>query len=136
VGQADTGAALGFRSDALKLLVNFGDNVPHDTNLDEGVDSPPFFDNDTGIDPGRNERIDCGGDDIDFQEDALAAMASAGVHLLHIDSSGEPDLAPYWQLWTSRTGGAFAAINNDGTVPGGLDLTDLVIDLLGLIMRR
>lgn len=137
LGQPDTMAQLGFRSDALKLIVDFGDNIPHDPDLNEGVEDPlvppfpsPF---DRGYDPGRNGVIDCGGDDIDFQDDAIPALTSAGVHLVHIDSSGNPDLAGYWNLWASQTGGEFAAINSDGSVPQGLDLTELIVQLLQLI---
>jgi hypothetical protein len=133
LGQEDTGANLGFRSDALKVIVNFGDSIPHDRDLNEGISSPPFPTLDTGVDPGRNGVIDCNSDDIDFQDDALVALSSKGIRLLHIDSSGYPSFYPYWQFWTSETGGAFAAINSDGSIPGGLDLTDLIIDLLGLI---
>ncbi len=134
VGQADTMAQLGVRGDALKLVVNFGDNVPHDPDLNAGIEPPlePSFPSpfDTGYDPGRNGAIDCGGDDIDFQDDAVAALTSADIHLLHVDSSGDPDLEVYWNLWASQTGGEFAAINPDGSVPGGLDLTQLIIELL------
>ena len=133
LGQNDVGATLGWRADALKLVVNFGDDIPHDTNLNEGISSPPLFFADTGVDPGRNNVVDCGGDDIDFQDKALTALSSKEIRLLHIDSSGSSALAPYWQFWTSLTGGAFAAINSDGSVPGGLDLTDLIVSLLGLI---
>jgi len=133
LGQTDTGSALGFRADALKLVVNFGDNVPHDTDLNEDIASPPFTTFDTGVDPGRDNTVDCNGDDIDFQDDALVAMLSGNIRLLHIDSSGNSSFIPYWQFWTSVTGGAFAAINSDGSIPGGLDLTDLIIDLLQLI---
>lgn len=133
VAQADTGAALGFRSDALKLLIDFGDNIPHDPDLNEGIFLPPFASLDAGVDPGRNDNVDCGGDDIDFQEDALEAMASQDVRLVHIDSSGDPNLIPYWLDWTSQTGGAFAAINSDGSVPTGTDLAGLIISLLQLI---
>ena len=78
---------------------------------------------------------DCGiggGDDIDFQDDALPAMVSSDIKLLHVHS-GSTIVAPYWQYWTSVTGGAFAQINSDGSVPGGLDLTDLIVALLELI---
>jgi len=135
LGQTDTGTSLGFRNDALKLIVNFADNVPHDRDLNQGISSPPFATFDTGVDPGRNGVIDCNNDDIDFQDDAIAALSSTGIRLLHIDSSGYPDYYPYWQFWTSETGGAFAAINPDGSIPGGLDLTDLIVDLLGLIPK-
>ena len=137
LGQPDTMSQLGFRSDALKLLVDFGDNIPHDADLNEGIEDPlvppfpsPF---DRGYDPGRNGVINCGGDDIDFQDDAIAALTSAGVHLVHIDSSGDTDLAVYWNLWASQTGGEFAAINPDGSVPQGLDLTELIVQLLQLV---
>lgn len=134
IAQADTAAALGFRPDALKLLIDFGDNVPHDADLNAGLEPPvippvasPF---DTGYDPGQNGVIDCGGDDIDLQDDALSSMAAADIRLVHVDSSGDPDLEDYWKLWAGLTGGEYAAINPDGTIPGGLDLTDLIIELL------
>lgn len=132
VSQADTGEILGWRTDALKLLVAFGDNVPHDTDLNEGVADPPYSTFDTGIDPGRSGIIHCGGDDIDFQDDALAAMVASDIRLLYVHS-GSTILAPYWQYWTSVTGGAFAQINPDGSVPGDLDLTEVIIALLRLM---
>jgi hypothetical protein len=143
IGQADTGADLGFRADALKLVVNFGDNIPHDRDLNEGFEpplTPPFPDGDFGIDPGRDNDIDCfsvGVDpddgDIDFQADALQALIDQQIRLLYIDSSEDPSFIQAWQFWASQTGGAFAAIERDGTVPGDLDLAELIADLLRLI---
>ena len=133
LGQEDTGTSIGFRNDALKLVVNFGANVPHDTNLNEGIESPPFSTFDTGIDPGRNNTVDCGDDDIDFQNEALAAMVSKGIHILPIDSSGFTPYIQYWQYWASVTGGTVAAINAEGSIPGGLNLSELIISLLKLI---
>jgi subtilisin family serine protease len=121
-----------FRSSALKLVVNFGDSMPHEKDLNEGIIDPPIQPFDTSIDPGPNNQIDCGGDDIDFQDTALSEMAKMGVKLLHIDSSGETKLTPYWQYWTSQTGGVYTAINPDGTIPGGVDLAQLIINILRL----
>jgi hypothetical protein len=136
VGQADTMGQLGFRDEAMKLVVAFGDDLPHDPDLNAGIEAPltPPYPSpmDTGYDPGRNGVIDCGGDDVDFQDGALAALSAADVRLLYVDSSGDSDLETYWNFWASLTGGEFAAINSDGTVPGGLDLTDLIIQLLQL----
>ncbi|MGH8925919.1 MAG: hypothetical protein ACRDWA_14975 [Acidimicrobiia bacterium] len=121
----------------MRLLVDFGDYIPHDPDLNEGIESPlePRFPSsfDTGYDPGRNALIDCGGDDIDFQDGAVAAMVGSELHLVHIDSSGNCDLEIYWNLWTSQTGGEFAAINADGTVPEGTNPTQLIIELLQLV---
>ena len=143
IGQADTAADLGFRADALKLVVNFGDNIPHDTNLNEGFDpplTPPFVQPDFGIDPGRDNDIDCfsvdadpNNGDIDFQSDALQALIDQDIRLLYIDSSENTVFIQAWQFWASQTGGAFAAIERDGTVPGDLDLAELIADLLRLI---
>jgi hypothetical protein len=126
VGQADTGAALGFRPDALKLLVNFGDNLPHDRDINAGVADPPFTFSDLGIDPGRNGTIDCGGDDIDFQDGALAALRAAKVRLLEVNSSGSTSIEPYWRLWASRTGGSYTSL----TPSDSRTLSQVIIDLL------
>ena len=133
IAQPDTGTSLGLRPDALKLIVDFGDDVPHDPDLNAGIFNPPFESWDTGYDPGRNGSVNCGGDDLDFQSTVLSAVAVADIHLVHIDSSGDTDLVPYWSKWVSDTGGELAAINSDGTIPGGLDLTQLVIELLQLV---
>lgn len=122
VAQPDT--PMGWRSDALKILLNFGDNVPHDPNINEGVSDASVYD--TGIDPGRNGVIDCGGDDIDFQDDALAALRSADIRLLHVQQRFTL-FEPNWRYWTSLTGGAYT------TLDGGRTLSDVVIELLGLV---
>lgn len=126
IAQADTGSALGFRPDALKLIINFGDNVPHDTDLNEGVVDPTLA-GDTGIDPGRNETIDCGDDDIDFQDDALGNLQDAEIRLLHVDSSSGVATEPYWRLWTSLTGGAYTTLGDDQS------LSEVIIELLSLL---
>jgi len=126
VAQQDTGMVLGWRPDALRLLIMFGDNVPHDTNLNEGVVGGVFT-GDTGIDPGRNSVIDCGGDDIDLQDDALQDASDSGLKLLFVDSSGSSNIEPYWRTWTSLTGGAYARLGDSEPLP------DVILELLGLI---
>lgn len=137
-----------WRPDALKLLVNFGDNLPHDTNLKAGLSPPPSGPSDTGVDPGPNGDI-CeveDNDDIDFQDDGLQAMIDNEIRLLHIDSSlqceyveGEPipipdsSYEPYWRPWAESTNGEYAAICSDGAIPGDpADLYELILELLGL----
>jgi subtilisin family serine protease len=125
--QSDTGSTLGFRADALKLLINFGDNVPHDNDINEGITNPPLL-GATGVDPGRDGIVGTA-DDIDFQNGALAALKSHGIRLLEVDSSGGTSIAPYWQSWTATTGGAYTALS----ASDGRSLSTVIIDLLKLI---
>lgn len=149
---------LGFASNSLKIVINLGDNFPHDndlngTGLSNGCTSdpdasackydilnPPFnaaftvapsgVAPDTGRDPGRDNAV-CTEDDIDFQEDSLTALESQNIRLLHIDSSGRKDVfAPYWSTWTRGTNGAYVPINSDGTIPEGLDLPALILSFV------
>jgi subtilisin family serine protease len=132
MAQADTGGALGFRPGALKLVVNFGDDVPHDPDVNEGVEpSAQTLGGDTGVDPGRNEKVDCGGDDIDFQGGAIAGLKAAGIRLLQVDSSGGSRIEPYWRLWTSQTGGAYTKLARDD----GRTLSEITLELLRAIPR-
>jgi subtilisin family serine protease len=127
IGQDDTGATLGFRADALKLVINFGDNVPHDNDINEGIASPPLS-GDTGVDPGRDGIIGTA-DDIDFQGGALAALKAKSIRLLEVDSSGGTSIAPYWQSWTATTDGAYTTLNPSD----GRKLSTVIVDLLKLI---
>ncbi len=138
VGMAAIDQRMNFRPDAKKLLLSFGDSLPHDPDLNEGISSPTLTEFDTGIDPGPDGVIDCvnypaaTNFDLDFQDSALQALVDGQVQLLHVDSSGESGIAPYWQYWVSQTGGAFKAINPDGSIPGGLSLSELIMQLLEL----
>jgi hypothetical protein len=118
---------LGFRADALKLVINFGDNVPHDNDINEGIASPPLS-GDTGVDPGRDGIIGTA-DDIDFQGGALAALKAKSIRLLEVDSSGGTSIAPYWQSWTATTDGAYTTLNPSD----GRKLSTVIVDLLKLI---
>lgn len=151
VADAAGASQFGFRpasEGALRVLFNFGDDVPHDVNLNEGIMNPPIQQGsskvyDTGVDPGRNGIADCGGDDVDFNCDlaqpscpvsALGAMAAADVHLVHVDSSGDNNFEPYWEAWAARTHGAFARLTPTGGLPPGQpDLTTFMLDQLRLI---
>ena len=126
IAQDDTGATLGWRPDALRLIVNFGDNVPHDTDINEGVEGG-VLSGDTGVDPGRNATVDCGGDDIDFQDDALGELNAAGIRLLHVDSSGGSTMEPYWRSWVSLTNGSYVQLDD------GRSLSDAIVELLSLL---
>ena len=95
-----TEGPVGWRVGAKKLLVNFGDNVPHDNDLNEGVMGGTWS---TGGDPGRDE-VMFTADDLDLQT-VLAEMAAAGVILLECHTSTFAQA--HWEYWTGITGGGF-----------------------------
>ena len=109
---------VGWRTGAKKLVVNFGDNVPHDCNLNEGVPGKTGTWT-TGKDPGRDEVVNTV-DDLDLQA-VLANMAANNVILLECHTSTSNN--EYWTHWTGITGGG-VYITGSGT---------LVDDVVGAI---
>ena len=117
---------IGWRDGAKKILINFGDNVPHDNNLDEGVS--PSTNWSTGGDPGRDE-IMFTADDLDLQT-VLAGMAANHVTLLEAHTADWPAsweggssgkmILEYWNYWTAQTGGT-TFLTGSGTL-----VTDVV----------
>lgn len=94
--------AISWRPGAKKIIVNFGDNVPHDNNLYEGV---PGYENmtwSTGGDPGRDE-IALTADDLDLQT-VLNAMDLNGVTLIESHTTNYSE--DLWAHWTNITGGS------------------------------
>jgi len=107
---ADTNMA--WRSGAKRVLVNFGDSVPHDCNLNEGIPGRSGVSS-TGGDPGR-DGIMGNSDDLDLQT-VLTQMATNHVVLLAARVSSFAHSAhyfQYWTNWTAWTGGkAFQSTN-------------------------
>ncbi|HWX22279.1 MAG TPA: hypothetical protein VN578_20455 [Candidatus Binatia bacterium] len=103
-----------WRTGAKKVVVNFGDAVPHDCNLNEGIAGTGTNVFTTGGDPGRDGVLGTS-DDLDLQT-VLAAMASNHVVLLaaRVSSGAFTDYYfNYWTNWTGRTGGkAFQSTNS------------------------
>ncbi|VVB91155.1 PKD domain protein [uncultured archaeon] len=105
-------SSVGWRSGAKKIIVNFGDNVPHDDNLNEGVSGISGTWS-TGGDPGRDE-IMFTADDLNLQT-VLGAMASNNVILIEAHTADWPasyeggpaghNILEFWNYWTGLTGG-------------------------------
>jgi len=102
--------SIGWRPGAKKIVVNFGDSVPHDCNLNEGVPGKTGTWS-TGGDPGRDEIMGTA-DDLDLQT-VLANMAANNIILLECHTS--PYAMEYWEYWTNITGGGFY-ITTSGTL--------------------
>jgi hypothetical protein len=108
---ADTNVA--WRSGAKRVTVNFGDSVPHDCNINEGIPGTGPTGESTGGDPGRDGIMGTS-DDLDLQA-VLGGMALNHVVLLaaRVSSFAFTDYYfKYWTNWTARTGGkAFQSTN-------------------------
>lgn len=102
-------SAVGWRAGAQRILVHFGDNVPHDNDLNEGVTTGTRS---TGGDPGRDE-VQGTADDLDLQS-VLAAMKTNHVELIECHSSTYD--SDYWTYWTGLTDGAFLQTDSDTVI--------------------
>ena len=108
---ADTNVT--WRSGAKQVLVNFGDSVPHDCNINAGIPGKGTAVVSTGGDPGRDGIMGTS-DDLVLQT-VLSGMASNHVVLLAARVSSyvfTDSYFEYWSNWTARTGGkAFQSTN-------------------------
>ncbi len=102
---ADTN--IGWRNGAKKIFVNFGDDIPHDNNLNEGVPGLTGV-RGTGIDLGRDGLMGTE-DDLDLQE-VLAQMAANNIELLACQANGSYGV--YWGYWAGLTGGKLYDTNS------------------------
>ncbi|HJH27351.1 MAG TPA: hypothetical protein C5S37_11440 [Methanophagales archaeon] len=119
--------SVGWRPGAKRILVNFGDNVPHDCNLNEGVPGKTGIWT-TGGDPGRDEIMGTA-DDLDLQA-VLANMSANGTILLECHTTIWKK--EYWDYWTNITGGnvsitGSATLVNDvvGAITAGLETPEV-----------
>jgi von Willebrand factor type A domain len=120
VFQSHHDVSAGWSPGAKHLVVLVADDVPHDTDLNEGV--PPEIVNQaspwsTGIDPGPS------GSGVDWQQE-LADFAGAGYTLAFVLYHGVPAYLPYWDWWAGLTGGQ--ATESTSATPLGDVLVEIV----------
>ena len=113
--ETDVNSSVGFRAGAQRLVVLVADDVPHDDDLNAGIDAgdqfraSPF---DTGIDPGRDEQLNTA-DDIDWQRE-LADLRAHNLPLYFVLFKGNSALLPYWRTWAGSTGGSASTAEAGG----------------------
>jgi hypothetical protein len=94
-------------------MFHFGDDVPHDCDLNAGV--PEVTGSwSTGVDPGRDGNASTFADNLDLQN-VLADMATNNVMLIECQTDGS--YSEYWTWWTGITGGQFV-LSSEPTVSG------------------
>jgi len=128
--------SMGWRSEARKVLIMFGDNYPHDDDLSEGgVPAPPGSPWVTGVpptylDPGRSgdtgSDIDTS-DNIDWQE-TLIALRDSDISMIYVGNATS-DTAPlirHWENWGNRTAYGGTAVAKTTSVT----LVDVLLDVI------
>jgi hypothetical protein len=116
---------IGWRPDAKKIVLLWGDAYPHDCAYDACLGGATT----TGPDPGR-DAIDMNADDLAILS-VLNGMSAADVTLLTVYSGSTVDY-PIWQCYTGVTGGTAWQINEDGTIPGGVDIAEYIASIISV----
>ena len=106
---------LSWRDDAKKIVILFGDNVPHDTNFD--IDNDLVLEN-TGGDPGRDTILGTA-DDLDFETE-VASAAAEGVHIMAVYSGTISTKYP-WEYMAVETGGEYFELSEAAQIPEAIE---------------
>lgn len=127
-----TDSTLGWRADTRRFVIMFGDDVPHDDNLNARVVSPPVNPGGTWCgeaspcvrDPGRDGAVGTA-DDLDFQG-VLDSLAAHRTTLLFVvsgsGSTSQANLTTYWRQWASwtNTGGDALSLADTAALPAAI----------------
>jgi hypothetical protein len=95
-----------FRPSAKKILVIFGDNIPHDCTFNGYT---------TGKDPGRDEIINTA-DDLVFTN-VVSQLAANKITVIAVDSGEDP--AP-WEYMANQTGGQYFQLGSASEIPNAI----------------
>jgi hypothetical protein len=102
--------AVGWRAGAKRIVVHFGDIVPHDCEMSCSV-----YWTSTGVDPGRDGVVDTA-DDLAIL-DVINGMADENIILLEVQPSST--FQGCWEPWVATTGGSF-------WIQGGFTVDEMV----------
>jgi hypothetical protein len=114
VHEAYNDSNLHWRTDAKRILILFGDNVPHDTAFDNNNDGTP---DNRGGDPGRDTILGTA-DDLDFETEVANADA-AGVHIMAVYSGWSGTRYP-WEYMADETGGGYFQLEEAEDIPDAI----------------
>lgn len=125
--QPDSG--VGWRNGSARYVVLFGDNLPHDCNLRQGLSCSGLAST-TGRDPGRDGLL-VTADDLDFQNDSLPPYPDQFLRLITVYSGTGVGEFCAWQEWSEETNGNSVMINTNGSVPPGVSITRTLFKIVG-----
>jgi hypothetical protein len=114
IHEAHNDGNLHWREGAERILILFGDNVPHDTNFDNNNDGTP---DNTGGDPGRDTNLGTA-DDLDFETE-VANAAAAGVHVMGVYSGLTIQKYP-WTYMADNTDGGYFELGSAEQIPDAI----------------
>jgi hypothetical protein len=128
--ETDTNPNVGWRPDAQHVIILVADNVPHDTNLNEGLPESAWVENpfNTGEElPGTWNIPGTAWTEAtnrDFQS-TMVQLGADGKPLEDVDFSGSAEYLPYWEYWASLSGG-----HASGAEPGTGALAGKITELI------
>ena len=111
--EAGNNLSIGWREDAVKILMVFGDAPVHDCD---------FYGYSTGCDPGR-DGIAGNGDDLDF-ESVVADLAEKGIIVFAVGCNPSTEAEQSFQYMADQTGGIYRKIEEVSDIP------EIVIDFI------
>jgi hypothetical protein len=130
--EAANDAGIGWRSDGARFLVYWQDALPHSCDVSLGGEcyGSSFS---YGPDPGRDAVLGTG-DELELGP-ALQGLADMDINLVALHSGGSFSL-DIWDCYAEKTGGDAFMINYDGTVPGGTDIADFIVDKIEEVFNQ
>ena len=114
IHEAYNDSNLHWRTDAKRILILFGDDVPHDTDFDNNNDATA---DNTGGDPGRDTILGTA-DDLDFETEVANAAAN-GVHVMAVFSGWTGQKFP-WTYMANETGGGYFELTEAEQIPDAI----------------
>lgn len=101
-----------WRAGARKVVIIFGDNVPHDCNLGTYYDGSGSCPTTTGRDPGRDGIVNTS-DDLPWPT-VVSDLQAAGVSVVFVDLSSGYACPGAWKYATNQTGGIYTLGSTSG----------------------
>ncbi|MFX1258913.1 MAG: vWA domain-containing protein [Promethearchaeota archaeon] len=105
---------LSWRDNSTRIVILFGDDVPHDSNFDNDNDS---ISENTGGDPGRDTILGTA-DDLNFETEVANAKAN-DIHIMAV-YSGENSTKYPWEYVATETSGDYFYLSEAEQIPDAI----------------